>query len=146
MGKTNANKRNKRVGGLRDLVETLPPDAPPTRLDKEVQAWLNTAATNPGALTAKQRWDRQRVRARIDLDAETKTALEAVTAMSRLDTSMSQLANLLLAYGLREYLRGNPEVQAAIEDGRSLARSPRFAYKLHPPDAWLDEIAAAEPE
>ena len=138
MGKT---KPNNRVGGLRDLVETLPPDAPPERLDTEVQAWLNTAATNPGALTAKQRWDRQRVQFHGDVDAEVKTALESLTAMSGLDTSMSQLANLLLAYGLREYLRGNPEVLSAAEEGRVPARSPRFAYKLMLPDAWLDEIA-----
>ncbi len=132
--------KNNRVGGLRDIVATLPSDAPPERLDRDVQAWLNTAAENPGALTAKQRQDRARVRCIMDLDPETKGALAVVTDMSGLDTSMSQLANLLLAYGLREYLRGNSEVQSAIEDGRTLARSPRIAYKLHPPDAWLDEI------
>ena len=110
---------NARKGGLR-------------KLDPAVVEWQRKAATNPAALTPKQRRDRQRTRARYDVPAWLKSAVEQVAEEQ--ETSASQAAALLLAWALDLYRRNDPELLAAFEAGKSRADTLRFTYNIEIPD------------
>lgn len=117
-------KKRERKGGL--------------RLDPSVQEWLREAARNPAAMTAKQRWDSRRQRASYDLVVEIQEAVKAVARQE--DTSASQVAEMLLAYGLIAYAEGKEELLEAIRAMKVPARTPRFSWNLELPDAWKTRI------
>lgn len=119
----------KRVGGLNT-----------SKLDPAVARWQQNAATNPATVSKKQRRDRDRVRIYVDVDETLKAALEALAGWEREDSSMSQVAEMLIAFGLREYIRDNTELQAAFQTGKTHARTPRFTWNLEIPESWATEI------
>lgn len=110
------------------------------RVDPAVEAWQQGAAENPATVSAKRKRDRARTRLHIDVDEKLKAALVALTGLEREDTSLSQAAELLLAYGLREYARAVPELRRAFREGREPARTPRFGWNVEIPETWLYEI------
>lgn len=115
----------KRVGGL-------------THVDPAVASWQAQAAENPATVTAKRRKDRARTRIHIDVDMATKTALEVVALAE--DTSLSQVCELLLAYGLHTYIGRLNGIREALRTDRTPARTPRFGWNVLIPETWLTEI------
>ena len=108
--------------------------------DPAVQDLLNGAVENRAALTRKQRRDRQRKRMAYDLDP---AVIDAVRRAARTeDTSASQLVNFLLAYALHAYAQGEGELATPLYEGKEGSRSPRFAWNLSVPAAWLESIQA----
>lgn len=124
----------KRKGGLRQV-------------DKAVLAFQQAAATNPGALTKKQKADRKRKTRQVKLDlssAQRKALLEQIA--EREGTSVSQAGNLLLAWAMRGYLQSDGEIWEAFEEGRRPARSPRFEWNVREPEEWarlLDDFRSS---
>lgn len=114
-----------RVGGL-------------SGIDPDVAAFQKTAAQNPAALTKKQRRDRKRLRTIFDIEPELKAAIEHIAA--RESTSASQVAAMLLAYGLRTYARADAELREAFREDRTPARTPRFEWMISAPETWFSEI------
>ena len=113
-------KKRERVGGLRT-----------GRLDPAVREWLNDAAENPAALTAKQRWDRKRIRAVYDLPKE---IIQAVAAVARYKgCSASNVAAVLLMHGLKLLDDGDIDINAY----KTLSRVPRFEIALEISDEEL---------
>ena len=110
------------------------------RLDPAVDEMLSQAVENRAALTAKQRRDRARTRATYDLALEVQKAIQEIAG--EVNTSASQIAELFLAFAVREYRRGNPDLMAALEN-RSYARTPRFTWNLELPREWLEATAVA---
>jgi hypothetical protein len=100
------------------------------RVDPAVQEWQEKAVTNVAALTRKQRYDRARVRVKLDVPAEVKAALEEHAG--ELETSGSQLAAFLLAWAMAELREGNRELAEAIERSKVWARALRFKFDLDP--------------
>ena len=64
-----------------------------------------------------------------------------VRLVQEVDTSASQLANFLLAYGLLAYL-DHEALRQSISARRSWARSMKFLWDLILPDDWLETIQA----
>ena len=113
-----------RVGGLGKVA-----------VDPAVASMLKGAAVNTAALTKKQRRDRKRVHVMYDLKPETKRAI--VETARKQGTSASQLAAFLLEFGVKELCAGNPELAAALRDGKSASRTMKFSWNLDAPDDWL---------
>lgn len=107
------------------------------RVDPAVVAFQQRAATNTAALTSKQRADRRRraLQVKLDLASPTRKSLLEWIA-EREKTSMSQAGNLLLAWAMREYLRGEAKICEAFEEGKSPARTPRFEWNVCEPENW----------
>ncbi len=108
------------------------------RLDKRTEEWLKKASSNPGALTAKQRRERQRVRVMYDLPPEVKQAIERVAVEQK--TSASQAAALLLTWALLQYVgRGMAarEIDDAFYEGHEPSRTPRFEWNVEIPEDWI---------
>jgi hypothetical protein len=126
---------------LKGLAERQKSAALPAA-DVENRDWLSTAATNTGALTAKQRYDLKRVRAYYDLhDQAIDDAIAAIAA--EMGTSKSQVASFFLALGLHEYLNSNSErTWNTLVDGKTPARTLRYEWDVELPDAWIEEIRA----
>jgi hypothetical protein len=116
----------KRHGGLKRT----------TGIDPAVQKWREDAATNPAALSAKQRRERQRVRVNFDIPEDLKAALTHISDRDQEDTSLSQAAALLLGWAMKEYLEGNQEIHTAFREAKSPARTPKFAWNLDMPESW----------
>ncbi len=115
-----------RIGGLRQV-------------DPAVRAFQQKAAVNPGALTAKQRRDRKRVRVMYDMDPEVKEAVEAIAEEQ--GTSASQAAALLLAWAACGYYGEAAEtLKMAFYEGRARARTPRFEWNIEVSEGWLDVL------
>lgn len=112
------------------------------RVDPAVAAFQKAAAVNPGTVTRKQRKDRARTRIHVDVDAELKAALEQVAGWEHEDTSLSQVCELLLAYGLRAYVQEERAVRGAFREARSPARTPRFGWNVEIPAVWFREIGS----
>lgn len=110
-------------------------------VDPAVGEMMRRAVENKAALTAKQRRDRARTRAAYDLAQEVQKAIQKIAG--EVNTSASQIAELFLAFAVREYRRGNPDLMAALEN-RSYARTPRFTWNLELPREWLEEAASVE--
>ncbi len=110
------------------------------RIDPEVARWRKEAARNPAAMTAKQRWDSRRQKATYDLAADIQDAVKAVARKE--DTSASQVVEMLLAYALVAYARGEEALRGAFWGGKTPARTPRFSWNLELPEAWRERIAA----
>lgn len=109
-------------------------------VDPAVQQFMRGAATNPAALTPKQRRDRKRLRTIFDIEPELKAAIEHIADQE--STSASQVAAMLMAYAARSYAVGNDAIRAAFHQDRTPARTPRFEWMIAVPDEWLTEIAA----
>ncbi len=106
-----------RVGGLKAI-------------DPAVAEWQKTAATNPAALTKKQRQDRQRVRVKYDLPPELKDWIEAVAKET--GTSASQLAAFLLTWAMGHWGE-ETGLREAVEESKEPSRSMRFQWNLRLP-------------
>jgi len=114
------------------------------RLDPAIKEVLKNAVENKAALTAKQRRDRKRERASYDLDPFVQKALQYVAKKE--DTSVSQIAGLLLAFGLREYVNSNVDLDSALMDGKTPAHTLRFSWNLGIPEDWLEDIKNMQKE
>lgn len=128
-----AKNKYQRQGGL----ESPPPAPPPQSTDRDTAQWVQDAAENPAALTAKQRADRERRARQIKLDlsvAARKELLDWIAKRER--TSLSQAGNLLLAWAMKSYLQGNSEIKQAFADGHSPARTLQFEWNVQEPPAW----------
>lgn len=110
----------------------------PGGVDHDVKRWAEDAAENVSALTEKQKRDRARVRGRYDIPAWLKAEVDK--AAKRYETSASQLAMLLLAWGLKDLKGGNRELLSAIQDHRALSQSLRFRYDLEVPSHLEDAV------
>jgi len=110
---------SKRVGGL--------------RVDPETKAWMDDAAENTSALTKKQKKDRQRVRLRIDCERYPwlKDAIEA--AAEHHDTSASQMAAFLMAWGLRLWMQSDAELIDELLSNLKPSKTLRFDRNLDMP-------------
>lgn len=104
-------------------------------VDAKTADFLKDAAPNRAAMTAKQRQDRARVRIKVDLPDVLKAAIDA--GAGELETSASQFAGFLLAWAMRAYRVGDPDLRGAIKENTTRARALRFAYDLEIPDDWL---------
>lgn len=107
------------------------------RVDPAVVAFQQRAALNTAALTPKQRADRKRRALQVKLDLSSparKLLLERIAEREK--TSMSQAGNLLLAWAMWGYLRGEAEICGAFEEGKSPARTPRFEWNVCEPENW----------
>jgi hypothetical protein len=114
---------NNRVGGLAKAT-----------VDPAVADWLKDAQTNKAALTKKQKRDMNRLRVIYDLSPNLKTAIER--AARRQGTSASQMAAFLLAFAIKELAGNNPEIKAALLDGKSPSATMKFEWNLDAPEAW----------
>jgi hypothetical protein len=92
-------------------------------------------------VSAKLRRDRARTRIYVDITPELKAALEAISGWQREDTSVSQVTEMLLTFGVLAYLQGDRELRDAFREGRQHARTPRFTWNVEVPDVWDTEIA-----
>ncbi|MCD6344170.1 MAG: hypothetical protein J7M17_00990 [Anaerolineae bacterium] len=111
------------------------------KVDPAVQAFQERAATNNAALTRKQRREQKRVRVNFDVPPEVKAALEKVADAEHEDTSMAQVAAVLLAWGLAAYIAGQAETRALF-DNHTLARTPRFAWNIEISKRLIETLAA----
>lgn len=113
-----------------------------TGIDPAVAEVMTTGAVpNRAAMTAKQRRDMKRKRAAYDIDPTVKAVVEQIA--HREDTSASQVAEMFLAYAVRSYLRGESELQDALNlESRTRSRTPRFYWDLHLPGEWLLTLEA----
>jgi hypothetical protein len=69
-------------------------------------------------MTAKERYDAERVRVTYDCPRWLRAAIKARGKM--LGTSASQFAMILLAWGLAEYLGGNDELREVLAEAKVL--------------------------
>jgi hypothetical protein len=118
-------EQRKRQGGL--------------RVDPAVAAFQRKAATNAAALSGKQKRDRKRVRVKYDLDPAIKAAVEQIAGVEHEDTSASQVAQVLLAYGVRAYFQERA-LRDAFYENHWEARTPRFTWNVDVPNEWIEEI------
>jgi hypothetical protein len=124
------NAKNARVGGAQKVQR---------QVDAQTDEWLNKSARNPATVTARQRYEQQRVRANMDVAPDVKAALEKLAAAE--NTSLAQLSGFLLAWALREYAGGQHEtLKTLLYDAHIYSPSPRCAYKLEIPPAWADTL------
>lgn len=119
-------KTRDRVGGLKNL-------------DPAVAAWQRGAATNQAALTTKQRYDRERVRVRLDVPPQVAAGLEREA--TTLGTSQSQLGAFLLAWGLYQLHSGaaENELLLAVDTAKTWSKAINVKYDLVIPDEVLGE-------
>lgn len=125
---------------LKGLAARQQSAAPPA-VDPENKSWIAGAAENPATVSRKKRQDRARVRIYVDVTPELKALLEQIAGWEHgEDTSMSQVAEMLLTFGARAYQAGDRALHAAFDGGKTHARTPRFTWNVRIPAAWDDEI------
>jgi len=125
-------KRKTRVGGF-GVRGSADPDT--------LAQMRDSAVRNKAAMTAKQRRDRQRKRVMYDIAPAVKEVVQLLA--KREDTSASQLVEMLIVYGLRAYLRNDPELAEALSlENRTRSRTPRFYWDLEIPEEWLLALEA----
>lgn len=122
--------KKERVGGASRVKRTV---------DDETAQWLSGTAQNPNTLTAKQRYEQDRVRANLDVHPDVKEVLAQIAAQQK--TSLAQAGGFLLAWAVQEYFRGN-NLNDAMYAAHVLSPSPRAEYKLDLPDEWLSALRA----
>ncbi|MBN2390742.1 MAG: hypothetical protein JXR84_08465 [Anaerolineae bacterium] len=120
---------------LKGLAARQQSAAPPA-VDPENRDWVEDAATNTAALTAKQRYDLKRVRAYYDLHAQEMDDVVAEIADS-LHTSKSQVASYLLAFALNAYCRSD-DLWEMMTDAKSPSRSLRYEWELEIERDWIE--------
>lgn len=126
---------------LKGLAERQQSAAPPA-VDPENRDWVEDAAENPATISNKKRKDRARVRIYVDVSPKLKAMLEQIAGWEHgEDTSMSQVAEMLLTFGALAYQKGDRALRAAFNEGKTHARTPRFTWNVEIPAAWDDEIA-----
>lgn len=109
-------------------------------LDVDVrQTLLQGAVPNKAALTAKQRWDRQRKRRTFDLSQEVIDALRAIAEEE--SVSMSRLANFLLARAILLYFQ-DPDFVRALQTHKRPVYTSQFDWTIEAPADWLKGIRA----
>jgi len=109
-------------------------------LDVDVrQTLMQDAVRNKAALTAKQRWDRKRVRRTFDLNPTVIAALRAVAEKE--GVSMSKLANFLLARVLLTYFE-DPAMARALDLHKRPVYTSQFDWVPDPPEDWLARLQA----
>ena len=118
-------KKRERVGGAR-------------RADPDTEAWSDRATPNLAAMSRKQRYDRERIRVRIDTDEVVKQLLAQVSAEQ--GTSSNQLGSLLMAWGLLQFVQGNEELLSIVSESRRTSRNMRVDFDIIIPDEILTEL------
>ena len=111
-----------RKGGLRGL-------------DPAVVAWQERAATNEAALSKKQRYDRERVRVRLDVPPEVLEGL--AREAQHLETSQTQLGAFLLAWALFRLHSGDADLAQVLEANRAWSKAINVKYDLVLPESVL---------
>lgn len=106
-------------------------------IDPAVAAWQRGAARNEAALTRRQRYDRERVRVRLDVPQEVADGLAREAAAW--ETSQSQLGAFLLAWGLHELHSEEGPLARAIRAARTWSKAINVKYDLTIPDDVLGE-------
>jgi hypothetical protein len=125
-------KNKQRVGGF-NMRGSVDPAALAQLKDSSVP--------NRAAMTAKQKRDRKRKRVMYDIDPVIKDVVQHIA--KREDTSASQFVEMLVAYGLRTYLRGDEELLGAMAlSDRERSRTPRFYWNLRIPAEWMLALEA----
>ena len=76
----------------------------------------------------KRGYDKQRTRLRLDVPDWLKAGLESDAG--ELQVSVSQLGAFLLAYALRLYRDGDPELRALLEQSKHRIASLRWAFGI----------------
>ena len=128
---------------LKGLKERRKSAAQPAA-DPENAQWLQDAATNVAALTAKQRYELKRVRGRYDLHAqEIDQALAKIA--ERFHTSKSQVASFLLAFAVTAYIEdvagdGDLGLWELIADAKTPARTLQYEWSLELPYDWIEAL------
>lgn len=118
-----ARKRPESKGGLKGL-------------DPEIEAWKAGAAENVAALSSKQKYDRARIRVRLDLPGWLKDALTSDAESER--TSANQFGTFLLAWALWKYRQGDTGLREAVVDGKRMSRALRVDWDLEIPEEIQD--------
>lgn len=106
------------------------------RIDPDVSAWQAAASKNDKALTGRQKYDRGRIRVRLDVPEAVAQGLEREA--SALETSQTQLGAFLLAWALYELHSGNVELAQALEAGRTWSKAINVKHDLVIPAAVLE--------
>jgi hypothetical protein len=104
-------------------------------MDPGVAAWQRGAATNEAALSRRQRYDRERVRVRVDAPQAVAAGLEREAATW--ETSQTQLGAFLLAWSLHQLHSGNALLEAAVTAGRVWSKAINVKYDMVIPEAVL---------
>jgi hypothetical protein len=116
--------KGERKGGLKNV-------------DPAVREWQRGAATNEAALTNRQRYERARVRVRIDVPEAVAHGLERESATW--ETSQSQLGAFLLGWALFQLHSGDEELAAIVEGARTWSKAINVKYDLTLPEWALGE-------
>jgi hypothetical protein len=112
-----------------------------SKVDPAVEEWQKKAAQNKAAMSARERAEIERTRLNMDVPTVVKQTLRTLADQEHEDTSMSQLGSLLLAYGLKVFLEDD-DLQEQVRAMREFSRTPRFAYNLAEPAAWIEAFRA----
>lgn len=123
MPKRSEGARNERKGGLQGI-------------DPDVSAWQAKAVRNEAALTGKQKYDRGRIRVRLDVPEAVAEGLER-EADSR-ETSQTQLGAFLVAWGLYRLHSGDAELEAALGASLVWSKAINVKYDLVIPKEVLE--------
>ncbi len=116
-------KPKERKGGLKGV-------------DPDVSAWQAKAARNEAALSGKQRYDRGRIRVRLDVPEAVAEGLEREA--DAWETSQTQLGAFLLAWGLARLHSGDEELAKALEGARAWSKAINVKYDLRIPEEVLE--------
>lgn len=104
------------------------------RIDPAVREWQQGAARNEAALTRRQRYDRERVRVRLDVPPAVAQGLEREAATW--ETSQSQLGAFLLGWALTKLHSGDDdELGVAIDGARRWSKAINVKFDLEIPGA-----------
>ena len=77
---------------------------------------------------ARTRWDTGRVRLRLDVPGWLREAVIEMAGAE--DVSISQLAAFVLAYGVRLYQRGDPDLGALLANNKGVSRSLKWGHQV----------------
>jgi hypothetical protein len=99
------------------------------RVDPAVAEFQKKGARNPAAMTGKQKRDAKRVRIKVDLPSqEFKERLTSAAAAE--ETSVSQLAGLLLTWALEQYESDEYGLRELVFESKVLSGSMRIRWNL----------------
>ena len=106
-------------------------------VDPAVMAWQAGAARNEAALSTKQRYDRVRVRVRLDVPEAVATGL--ARAAATWETSQTQLGAFLLAWGLGQLQAGDGPLTEALQANRQWSKAINVKHDLLIPEGVLGD-------